>query len=70
MQIIVDKDSATLGYRNEVRVALNGDHCSIAKYSSDTDPNFRCVSGRIAWIVKGRTVEVPYKGNSLPSNKH
>jgi hypothetical protein len=66
MQTVVDQDSATLGYSNEIRVALNGDHCSIAKYSSDTDPNYRRVSGRIALIVKGRTLKGLYKGNLLP----
>ena len=51
-QVIVPKDSATLGFPGERTSALNGNHLEIAKYSSKEDDNFVRVSGNIARLVQ------------------
>jgi hypothetical protein len=47
----VEKYSATLGYKDEVRVSLNGDHSSIVKYKSKEDSNYCLVSNHLALMV-------------------
>ena len=51
-QVIVPKDSATLGFPGERASALNGNHLEIAKYSSKVDDNFVRVSENIARLVQ------------------
>jgi len=50
-QVIVPKESATLGFPGERASALNGNHLEIAKYSSRADNNFVRVSANIARII-------------------
>jgi pimeloyl-ACP methyl ester carboxylesterase len=38
--LIVDPDSATLGYREEKQIPMNADHRSICKFETPTDPNY------------------------------
>ncbi|GAB1318190.1 NACHT and WD domain-containing protein, variant [Madurella fahalii] len=38
--IIVEKDSAVLGYANEMSASMNADHNTISKYENEFDPNF------------------------------
>ena len=38
--LIVDPDSATLGYREEKQMPMNADHRSICKFETPTDPNY------------------------------
>ena len=38
--LVVDPDSATLGYREENQIPVNADHRSICKYDTPTDPNY------------------------------
>ncbi|KAI0158132.1 hypothetical protein GGR57DRAFT_500249 [Xylariaceae sp. FL1272] len=38
--LIVDRDSAVLGYRGEIAQPLNADHRSICKFDSFVDPNY------------------------------
>jgi hypothetical protein len=51
-QVIVPKDSETLGLPGERTSALNGNHLEITKYSSKADDNFIRVSGNIARLVQ------------------
>ena len=44
--------SATLGFRGEVRVPLNGDHSTIVKYVSEQDNNYRVVSRTLSNLVR------------------
>jgi hypothetical protein len=44
--------SATLGFANEIRVSLNGDHLAIVKFASREDSNYRSVSRTIANLVR------------------
>lgn len=55
----MEQDSATLGYSHEIRVALNGDHSSIVKYSSDEDSNYHMVSEHLALLVQGYKTHKP-----------
>jgi hypothetical protein len=49
--MIVPKKSATLGYPKEVTHGLNGDHLTIAKYSSKNDPNFLTITTELQKLV-------------------
>ena len=44
--------SATLGFPREIRRALDGDHSTIVKYSSEQDNNFQVVSRTIAGLIR------------------
>ena len=52
VKIVVPEFSATLGYGGEVRLALNGDHSSIVKYSSREDSSYRTISRTLAALVR------------------
>jgi len=49
--LIVDKDSATLGYREEKQMPINADHCSICKFDSPTDPNYRILRNALVSTI-------------------
>ena len=49
--MVVPENSATLGFPEEDRVALNGDHHTIAKYASKKDPNFVKMATRLHRLV-------------------
>ena len=49
--MIVPEYYATLEYPGEVRVGLNGDHLTIAKYRSNRDPNFIKIATKLRKIV-------------------
>jgi hypothetical protein len=62
-QIIVPEVSATLGFAGEMRVALNGNHSTIVKYSSEEDHNFQVVSKTIAGLIQHAPVRNELQGN-------
>lgn len=66
-QVIVPKDSATLGLPREKVSALNGNHMEIAKYSSKQDDNFIRVSGNIARLVDKVAVSQHRNSDAPPS---
>ncbi|KAA8647158.1 hypothetical protein EYZ11_003853 [Aspergillus tanneri] len=49
--LIVDPDSATLGYREEHQIPLNADHRSICKFGTPQDPNYITVRNALASTV-------------------
>ncbi|RFU34960.1 hypothetical protein B7463_g1349, partial [Scytalidium lignicola] len=49
--LIVDPNSATLGYRKEKQMPMNADHRSICKFESPTDPNYLLLRNAIASTV-------------------
>jgi len=51
-KMIVPKESATLGFPNETSFGLTGDHLTITKYNSNSDPNYTIVSGKLKTLVK------------------
>jgi hypothetical protein len=61
--MVVPEYSATLEYPGELRVGLNGDHLTIAKYRSIRDPNFVKIANALRKIVAniqaGTVLHVP-----------
>ncbi|KAK2808480.1 hypothetical protein FQN50_004688 [Emmonsiellopsis sp. PD_5] len=51
-KMIVRKDSATLGYREENQVPLTADHRSICKFSTPDDPNYKVLRNALALAVQ------------------
>ncbi|KXX78477.1 Vegetative incompatibility protein HET-E-1 [Madurella mycetomatis] len=51
--LIVDPESATLGYREEWQMPMNADHRSICKFDSPSDQNFTILRNALASTVKG-----------------
>jgi hypothetical protein len=49
--MVVSEFSATLEYPGELKAALNGNHLTIAKYSSKRDPNFITVATTLHKLV-------------------
>jgi len=53
----VPEVSATLGFPREIRRALDGDHSTIVKYSSEQDNNFQVVSKTIAGLIRDAVIK-------------
>jgi hypothetical protein len=49
--LIVDKDSATLGYANERTAYLNANHRDVCRYASPFDPNYLTVRNALASTI-------------------
>ena len=49
--LIVDPDSATLGYREEKQMPMNADHRSICKFETKKDPNYVILRNSLASTV-------------------
>ena len=50
--LIVDPDSATLGYHDEKQMPMNADHRSICKFETPTDPNYIILRNALASTVQ------------------
>ena len=50
--LIVDPDSATLGYPGERQMPVNADHRSICKFDTPTDPNYVILRNALASTVQ------------------
>ena len=50
--LIVDPDSATLGYPGEKQMPVNADHRSICKFDTPTDPNYLILRNALASTVQ------------------
>ena len=50
-KLIVDPDSATLGYREEKQMPVNADHRSICKFQTPIDPNYVILRNALASTV-------------------
>lgn len=55
--LIVDPDSATLGYRKEKCIPLNADHRSICKFEAPNDPNYILIRNALA-VTINRAMEL------------
>ena len=49
--LIVDPDSATLGWREERQIPMNADHRSICKFEDAQDPNYIVIRNALSSIV-------------------
>ncbi|KAH8801511.1 WD40-repeat-containing domain protein, partial [Xylogone sp. PMI_703] len=56
--LIVDPNSATLGYEKEKRVPMNADHRSICKFESPIDSNYLTFRNAIASVVDSILTQV------------
>ncbi len=50
-RLIVEPDSAILGYREEKQMPMNADHRSICKFDTPTDPNYLIIRNALATTV-------------------
>lgn len=50
--VVVERDSAILGYFNEISAPLNADHARVSKYPSPQDPNYMTVKNVIKSMVE------------------
>lgn len=48
---IVEEESATLGWPDEVRVGIDGNHRSMVCFADEKEPRYRQVSGCISRMV-------------------
>ncbi|TLD26571.1 hypothetical protein PspLS_05202 [Pyricularia sp. CBS 133598] len=67
--VIVERDSAVLGYPNEISCPMNADHHTVCKYSSRQDANYvnvRNVIGNFVskFKIKGTLPKTPEKGSN------
>ncbi|KAF7156482.1 hypothetical protein CNMCM5623_010152 [Aspergillus felis] len=53
--LIVDPDSATLGYGEEKRIPLNADHRPICKFDAPSDPNYILIRNALASTINSAT---------------
>ncbi|KAK4642315.1 hypothetical protein QC761_507640 [Podospora bellae-mahoneyi] len=51
--LIVDPESATLGYREERQIPINADHRSICKFDTPLDPNYVTLRNALASSMRG-----------------
>lgn len=49
--LVVDKDTAVLGYANERTAYLNANHREVCKFSAPTDPNYQTVRNALASAI-------------------
>jgi WD40 repeat protein len=49
--LIVDKDSAVLGYANERNELLNANHRDVCRYADPTDPNYSTIRNALASTI-------------------
>ena len=50
--MIVNRDSATLGYKNEQQFPIQSDHSNITKFDGQTDSNYRTIRNVLLSIVE------------------
>jgi len=72
MEMIVEKDSAILGLKNEEIVLMNADHRGICKFESREDPNYVTVRNAMALVTKRLLVGIAHdeddeKGRQMQS---
>lgn len=63
--LIVDKESATLGYPNEKSALLNASHRGISKFDSPSDPNYITLRNSIVSCVNNMTRDCKFHRLSL-----
>ncbi|MCJ1405745.1 hypothetical protein MMC11_008975 [Xylographa trunciseda] len=51
--LVVDPESATLGYRKEKQMPMNADHRTICKFETPTDPNYIILRNAFAATIQG-----------------
>lgn len=57
--LIVDRDSAVLGYQGETAQPLNADHRSICKFDSQKDPNYVTIRNALSKAIEDLLADDP-----------
>ncbi|KAF9251715.1 hypothetical protein DTO013E5_3858 [Penicillium roqueforti] len=57
--LIVDPESAVLGYREEQQIPMTADHRSICKFDTPADPNYAVLRNALASTVNKITAAIP-----------
>ncbi|KFA81126.1 hypothetical protein S40288_00983 [Stachybotrys chartarum IBT 40288] len=57
--LIVDPESAVLGYREEKQIPMTADHRSICKFDTPEDPNYALLRNALASTVSKLTTAIP-----------
>lgn len=73
-RLIVDPDSAVLGYKEERQIPMNADHRSICKFDTPTDPNYIMLRNALSTTVddilkKQATLKVAASGVQIKGIK-
>ncbi|KAI0813427.1 NACHT and WD domain protein [Xylaria sp. FL0064] len=68
--LIVDPDSATLGYPEEKQIPMNADHRSICKFAAPSDPNYIVLRDALAVTVSAVAGLIDSKANTPSSDEH
>ncbi|CEJ86006.1 hypothetical protein VHEMI03982 [[Torrubiella] hemipterigena] len=67
--LIVEKESAVLGYPGELSAALEANHKDICKYTSKLDPNFLTVKGILSqWAAQFQSTNEQIVSPDIPQN--
>ncbi|TIA08966.1 WD40 repeat-like protein [Aureobasidium pullulans] len=64
--IIVDRESATLGYTEEASQLLNANHTDLTKFLAEDDQNYRTVRNRLAMTMENIRKTSKTFGTALP----
>ena len=54
---VVPIDAAALGFQDEARYPLNGDHLSIVKFGSRNDQNYQKIATELQTLVQDMSVK-------------
>ena len=63
--MVLEKDSAVLGYPGEISKALDADHHQVCKFDSPDDPSYIAVRNVLKSLVC-KSSSKPSKGRRLP----
>jgi len=67
---VVEKESAILGYSNEISASMNADHNSISKYENELDPNYIKLRDTLKMLLpKGGRISLKESAHLLPNFK-
>jgi len=55
--MVVPREAAALGFQDEARYPLNGDHLSIVKFDSKSDQNYQRIATELHKLVQDMSVK-------------
>jgi hypothetical protein len=63
--MVVEKDSACIGYRREHTQPMDADHRSICKFETADDPNYHTLRDHLAIVIDDLIQQGEFKDNGL-----
>ena len=67
--LIVDPESAVLGYPEETQIPMNADHRSICKFETPDDANYSLLGNALASTVKSLSARLSAEQQTEKRNK-